>query len=68
MHDPASTLENDTNKFPWDFDVQTDNPNLGQKSRPYNNQKKKKKKKRKENLLNWEICCTGRLQNKTERV
>ena len=24
MHNPAAVLENDTHKFPWDFDVQTD--------------------------------------------
>ena len=24
MHDPASVLENDTHKFLWDFDIQTD--------------------------------------------
>ena len=24
MHNPAAVLENDTHKFPWDFDIQTD--------------------------------------------
>ena len=24
MHDPAPVLENDTHKFLWDFDIQTD--------------------------------------------
>ena len=24
MHNPASVLENDTHKLPWDFDIQTD--------------------------------------------
>ena len=37
-------------------------PNLGQKTRPYCNQKKKKK-----NLQNCGLCCTGWPQNKTER-
>ena len=40
-------------------------PNLGQKTRPYNNQQKKKKK---ENLQNCRLCCPGRAQNKTERM
>ena len=41
MHNPASVLENDTHKFLWDFDIQTDTHNLGQKTRPYNNQQKR---------------------------
>ena len=41
-------------------------PDLGQKTRPYNNQQKKKKKK--ENLQNCRLCCPGRPQNKTERI
>ena len=24
MHNPASVLENDTHKLPWDFSIQTD--------------------------------------------
>ena len=24
MHNPSSVLENDTHKFLWDFDIQTD--------------------------------------------
>ena len=24
MHNPASVLENDTHKLPWDFNIQTD--------------------------------------------
>ena len=40
MHNPAAVLENDTHKLLWDFDVQS--PNLGQKTRPYNNQQKKR--------------------------
>ena len=42
MHNPAPVQEKDTHKFLWDFYI----PNLGQKTRPYNNQKKKKKKKK----------------------
>ena len=42
MHNPASVLENDTHKFRWDFDIQTGLPNLGQKTRPYNNQQNKR--------------------------
>ena len=39
MHNPSSpVLENDTHKLLWDFDI----PNLGQKTRPYNNQQRKK--------------------------
>ena len=37
-------------------------PNLGQKTRPYNNQEKKKKKK-KENQQNCRLCCPGWPQN-----
>ena len=48
MHKSAPVLENDTHKLLWDFDIHTDHPNLGQKTRPNNNQQKKKKKKKKE--------------------
>ena len=37
-------------------------PNLGQKTRPNNNQQKK------ENLQNCWFCCPGWPQNKTERM
>ena len=37
-------------------------PNLGQKTRPYDNQQKK------ENLQNFEFCCPDWPQNKTERI
>ena len=33
-----------THKLLWDFDIHR-SPNLGQKTRPYNNQQKKKKKR-----------------------
>ena len=49
-------------------------PNLGQKTKPYNNKQKKKKKKKKrerererENLQNCRLCCPGWSLNKTER-
>ena len=60
MHNPAPALENATHKL-WDFNIQTDPPNLSQKTRPYNNQHKKK-----ENLQNCRLCCPGGPQNKTE--
>ena len=41
MHNPAPVLENDTHKLLWDFDKHR-SPNLGQKTRPYNNQQKKR--------------------------
>ena len=37
MHNPTPVLENDTHKLQWDG-----SPNLGQKTRPYNNQPKKR--------------------------
>ena len=39
MHNPASVLENNTHKILWDTDG---SPNLGQKTRPNNNQQKKR--------------------------
>ena len=42
MHNPAPVLENDTHKLLWDFGIQNGSPDLGQKTRPYNNQQKKK--------------------------
>ena len=44
MHNQVSTLENDTHKFLWDFDIYINgSPKLGQMTRPYNNQQQKKK-------------------------
>ena len=64
MHNPASVLEMDTHKLLWDFDIQTDH--LISARRPgliiINNNKKK------ENLQNCRLCCSGRTQNKTERM
>ena len=62
MHNPAPVLENDTHKFLWDFDIQTDQ--LIPARRPdltiIN--------KNKENLQNCRLCCPGRPQNKSERT
>ena len=41
MYNPSPVLENYTHKLLWYTDR---SPNLGQKTRPYNNQRKKKKK------------------------
>ena len=40
MHKPAPVLENDTHKF---YGTLTFTANLGQKTRPYNNQQQKKR-------------------------
>ena len=65
MHNPPPVLENDTHKLLWDFDKQTDH--LISARRPdliiIN-----KKKKKKENLQNFRLCCSGKPQNKTERM
>ena len=55
MHNPAPILENDTNKFVWDFDIQTDH--LISARRPDTIIMKKKKKK--ENLQNCGLYCPG---------
>ena len=63
MHNPEPVLENDTHKFLWDFNIQTDH--LIPARRPdlilIN-----KKKKKKENLKNCWLCCPGGPQNKSE--
>ena len=65
MHNPAPVWENDTHKFLWDFQIQTDH--LISARRPdliiINNKKKKK-----ENLQNCRLCCPGRPQDKTNRM
>ena len=33
MHNPGPVLENDSHKLLWDFNIQTDQPNPGQKTR-----------------------------------
>ena len=55
MHNPTAVQENDTHKLQWDFDIQTDHLNLGQKTRSYHNQQIKR------------TCCPIWTQNKTER-
>ena len=60
MHNTAPVLENDTYKFLWDFNMQTDY--LIPARRPdliMINQKK-------ENLRNCRLCCPGGPQNKSE--
>ena len=49
MDNPAAVRENDTHKFLWDFDVQTDLLILARRPEliVINNKKKKKKKKKK---------------------
>ena len=42
MHNPAPVRDNDLHKLLWDFNIQTDHPNAGQKTRPRNNKKKKR--------------------------
>ena len=64
MHNPVPVLENDT-QTPKGLWYTSGSPNLGQKTRPYNNQRKKKKK---ENLQNCLLYCPGWPQNKTERM
>ena len=53
MHSPASVLENDTHELLWDFDIQMEPPNLGPKTRFYNQEKKN------ENLQNYGICYSN---------
>ena len=52
MHTPASVVENETHILLWSFDIRLGSPNLGQKTRPSNNNKK-------ENLQNCQLCCPG---------
>ena len=62
IHNPASVLENETYKFIWCFEIQTDY--LISTRRPdliLVNKKKKKKKKKGENLPNCGLCCPSRL-------
>ena len=60
MHNPTSVEENDT-QTPLGFWHTNGSPNLGQTTKPYNNQQKK------ENLQNYGICYTSWPQSKTER-
>ena len=57
MHNPAAVLENDTHKFLWDFDIQTNH--LISARRPdliVTNKKKKKKKKEKKKEKKKRTC------------
>ena len=60
MHNREYIGENETHKLLWDFEIQTKSPNLGQKTRHYNN-KKRKEKKRKGNLPNCGCCYLSNL-------
>ena len=42
MYNPTPVLENDAHKLLWDFWHIHGSPNLGQKTRPYNNLQKKR--------------------------
>ena len=53
-HNPEFVLENETYKLFWDFETQTDRPNLGQTTRYSYSQQRKKK-----NLPNSGHCCSG---------
>ena len=64
MHNLASVLENDTHKLLWDFDIQTDHLISARKLDLIIINKTKKR----ENLQNCGLCCSGLLQNKTERM
>ena len=47
MHNPAPVLENDTHKFLWDFDIQTDHLISARRPDLIIINKKEKKRKRK---------------------
>ena len=71
MHNPASVLENETQKLFRDFEVQTDHLILARRPDQViinkKKKKKKEKKKKKDNLPNCEFCSPSRSLNKTER-
>ena len=58
MHNPESVLENETHKFLWDFDIQTDHLIS---TRPYNNQQKR-------DLQSCGFYCPGGPQSKIEKM
>ena len=66
MHNPAAVLENDTHKFLWDFDVQTDH--LISARRPdliiINKKKKMKKKKRICKIVDFAVPADHRIKLK----
>ena len=53
MHNPASVLENDTHKIPWDFGIHTDHLISARRLDLIVINKKK------ENLQNCGLCCPG---------
>ena len=55
MHNPAPVLENDMQKLPWDFNLQTDHVHPARKPdlKSINNNKKK------ETSQNSRLCCLG---------
>ena len=57
---PESVMENETHKLLWYFEVQT-NPQISDRRPDLEIVNKK------DNLTNWELCCSGWLQRKIER-
>ena len=57
MHNPASVMENDTDKLLWGFDIQTDCLISARRQDLIIINKKKKKKR--ENLQSCGLCCPG---------
>ena len=50
-HNLAAVLENDTHKFEWGFDMQTDHLISTRKNRPYSNKKKTREHAKLSSLL-----------------
>ena len=63
MHNPESVLENETHKFLWDFEIQTDHQISGRRPDLIMINKKKK-----ENLQNCGFCCLGGPQSEIKRI
>ena len=68
MHNPESVLENKTQKFLWDFEIQTDHLISARRLDLVRTKKKKKKRKEKKKKKNMQNCCPGWLQSKIERI
>ena len=64
MHNPEPVLENDTHKFLWDFNIQTDHLHSARRADLIIINKKKKE----ENLQNCRLSCSGWPHNKTKRM
>ena len=62
MHNSASVLENDT-QTPMGLWHTNRSPNLGQKTRPYNNQQPKKEKK-KRRIMHFAVSADHRIKLK----